>query len=84
MTEAHKIRTYNSSGGVKIDIEKLKAKREELGWSKNVLAKKMRVRASQVSRWEAGKAWPRVKYVRIMARFLGIKMEELVASEVNA
>lgn len=62
---------------------KLKAKREELGWSMSALACKLRVHTSQVSRWEAGKQTPWPNMWRKICKVLGIYVQDLEQDEVQ-
>lgn len=62
-----------------VDFEgsKLKARREERGWSMSALAKRLRVHTSQVSRWESGKQTPWPNQWRKIARCLGCTVQDL-------
>jgi transcriptional regulator with XRE-family HTH domain len=60
-----------------LDVERLKKKREEKGWSKNYAAEEMNLAQSVYFRYESGESSPSYSAIRNMALTLGTSVEYL-------
>ena len=60
---------------------RLRELRENAGLTQTDLAKKVRVKSSNVSRWEAGGQSPRPRKIKALSVVLKVKIEELLVVE---
>lgn len=61
----------------KININRLKEKREQKGWNKLVASQEMGILQSAYSRYESGERTPTYQVIRTMAQYLGTSAEYL-------
>jgi transcriptional regulator with XRE-family HTH domain len=64
-----------------LDINKLKQKREEKGWSASQLAQEAGVSTKTVYRWENDGAQPRFEQLSILAKTLDCQPQDLLESD---
>ena len=63
--------------------EKLKQKRNEAGWSQEVLAEKIGVSRQTVSNWETNRSYPDIGSVLRLSDLYGISLDELLKEDTN-
>ena len=61
----------------KFNGAQLRSLRERAGYTQMELAERIRVRSSQISRYEKGEFIPRPRKIKAIARVLNIKSDEL-------
>ncbi len=59
--------------------EKIRQARHHAGLSQEQLAEKMCVSRSAVAKWEAGKGMPDIENAKLLARLLGVSLDQLLA-----
>ncbi len=62
-----------------LNVALARARREALGLTQDMLAAKLGIGQSALSRLESGEREPRIRFIRIWAEALGITPAELVA-----
>lgn len=68
---------------LKLFGENLKRLRVEKGISQEDMAKKIKIHANHVSRYERGLSAPSIEVVEKMAKLLDVSIDELVSGSVN-
>ena len=68
---------------LKIFGENLKRLRVEKGISQEDMAKKIKIHANHLSRYERGLSAPSIEVVEKMAKLLDVSIDELVSGSVN-
>ncbi len=58
--------------------DKIKIRREELGWTQDKLADKLHVSRSAVSNWEVGRNYPDIKLIVSISKEMGMPLDELL------
>lgn len=61
--------------------EKLQELRKQKGITQDELAKALYVSRTAVSKWESGRGYPNIESLKIIARFFGITIDELLSSD---
>lgn len=67
----------------KINVERLREKREQKGWNKLIAAQEMGIFQSVYSRYESGERTPTYPVIKSMAQYLGTSAEYLTDQTDN-